>query len=68
MGQMLLGEPFRLSPIIQTFQAAGVKVSGELYGKYWSSDMEKSGRGPNNVALKILLFLEDLLQIRIWDT
>lgn len=39
------------------FSSSGVKVSGELYGKYWSSDMEKSGRGQINVGTKNFAFL-----------
>lgn len=32
------------------FSDQGMKVSGNLYGKYWSSDMEKTGRAQINIG------------------
>ncbi len=32
------------------FSGDGFRISGDLYGKYWSSDMEMTGRGQINVG------------------
>jgi iron complex outermembrane receptor protein/hemoglobin/transferrin/lactoferrin receptor protein len=42
--QMLSADP--------VFAESGVKVSGRIYGKYWSSDMERSGRAELNIGSK----------------
>lgn len=39
------------------FSDNGFKVSGELYGKYWSDDMEKTGRAQLNIGAKNVAFV-----------
>jgi len=35
-----------------SFSNGGVQVSGSIYGKYWSSDMEKTGRAELSIGTK----------------
>lgn len=39
------------------FSDEGFKVSGNLYGKYWSSDMEKTGRAQLNIGADNFAFV-----------
>ena len=39
------------------FSSDGLHINGELYGKYWSDDMQKSGRGQVTIASEKLAFL-----------
>jgi hemoglobin/transferrin/lactoferrin receptor protein len=50
------------------YSTAGARVSGELYGKYWSSDMEKSTRGQIDFGTEQLAILGGFTYKNIGDT
>ena len=55
-GSDAIGGTIHMMSLDPAFVSEGVKVSGSLYGKYWSGDMEKTGRGQVNIASEKLAF------------
>jgi outer membrane receptor protein involved in Fe transport len=51
-GSDAIGGTIQINSENPDFSGAGPKISGALYGKYWSSDMEKTGRGAIQVGAK----------------
>jgi len=56
-GSDAIGGTIQLLSHEPEFSDSGIKVGGMLYGKYWSSDMEKAGRAEVNIASKKWTFL-----------
>jgi len=51
-GSDAIGGTIQMLSINPTFAEKGIRVSGKAYGKYWSSNMEQSGRAELNVGSK----------------
>ncbi|MCK5704972.1 MAG: TonB-dependent receptor plug domain-containing protein, partial [Cyclobacteriaceae bacterium] len=49
-GSDAIGGTIHMLSLDPVFSNDGIKVSGSLYGKYWSSDMEKTGRAQINIG------------------
>lgn len=51
-GSDAIGGTIQLLSQNPVFNASGLKLGGNIYGKYWSSDMEKTARGQINIGSK----------------
>lgn len=49
-GSDAIGGAIQIFSSDPAFSDDGVRVTGDIYGKYWSSDMEMTGRGQINAA------------------
>ncbi|MCK5208930.1 MAG: Plug domain-containing protein, partial [Cyclobacteriaceae bacterium] len=49
-GSDAIGGTIHVLSLDPVFSNDGIKVSGSVYGKYWSSDMEKTGRAQINIG------------------
>lgn len=66
-GSDAIGGTIHLLSLDPVFSNDGIKVSGNFYGKYWSSDMEKTGRAQINIGSKRIAFIGGLTYKNLGD-